>query len=471
MIDISKLKLDKNSKVLIIGGDQINLITQVIESLVKCYDADFSKGLEYVLSYNLWIYERHETIHKKLLSQIDKKWGLPESHNIHNFDFIVADIRIEFDYALGHLEDRDLSGHEWYKDFHKLFGRRLNQKVHPNRYSYSIIKSKDLLSSWGECYFVVSNSLRLSRQMKGLRKILIQSCSIEIVEMNNLDLIHLSRFGISNKIIINGTEINIQQIELSPAEKWITTQDFSDLFHGTTIGEFGISFPGFKIEKTNFIKKLEGDMILENSEWRFQEVQEFTKRGDIKLKKIAIEEKIDELRVPFKAGGYRYLNTHTEKYLWSNPTQAIMWRHDVEELISPEENWGLRFYEKCVGRSGGLTWNLNVKDGEIHTRFLIGEFFSESSAPLFILKWDVDFEELFFILGWLCSSKMSKFISSIFAGRVLSDEDFLKLPYPSWVESEGRLFVIELIQHHIQLSMMDIDYDYQELKSKLDEIF
>lgn len=470
MIDISVLNLDKSVKILIVGGDQIDMIENLIQSVMDYYEGDDSKKLDYALNYNIWIWEKSKSIFDKLIKHIDGKWGLPKTYNINNFDFLVADIRVEFDYVLGDLEDSDLSSHEWYKDFHKLFGRRMNQKVHPNRYSYTIIKSIELLTSWGQCIFMVSRSLRLSRQMKGLRKVLLGTTKIEITEIGDRDLIHLIKTN-SDKVIINGIPILVDQIEFLPAEKWILTDDFSQLFQGKTLANFGITFPGIEIGRKDFIKKIDGDGVIENFKWEFQEVQEFNKRGDIEFKKIPIRWDIQEVKIPLLSGTYRPINSHVNNYLWSSRTTALMWRNDLEEVISPEENWGLRFSEKNIGRSGGLTWNLKLEGGEIYPRFIVGECFSDNTSPIFILSWDVDFNELFFILAWLISSKMRHFICLTFGDRTLSDHDFLKLPYPSWVDDDMKLFVVELVQLNITNIMMGLDCDIDELRSKLDEIF
>jgi hypothetical protein len=151
-----------------------DLIIDTIELFLPLYSGDIVDRIDWILGYNIWSYNVIE-------SDFDIIYGrykyLPSVHNLFGIDFLVANIRVDYDHI---FDSFPLHGFDivFTNDVFQLFGRRNNMKI--NSEYYSIIKSVELLIDGGQYTFKYTDEFPTSKKTESIRKYLLQNGTFDI---------------------------------------------------------------------------------------------------------------------------------------------------------------------------------------------------------------------------------------------------------------------------------------------------
>ena len=160
------------------------------------------------------------------------------------------------------------------------------------------------------------------------------------------------------------------------------------------------------------------------------------------------------------------------KEIFDKPKTYIYWKNDGEAVKTFKKTgpWylhgigGEKFFKK-----EGFTWRLISDD--IRVRYLPKGYILDSGAPVGIINDGVDEDELYFIIGWLLTTKATYILkNTINHTKNIQSKDIEKLPYPIWVDDKIKIEIIQYVKELIfkKINSFDIDKDY---KKKLDILF
>jgi hypothetical protein len=184
------MKFKKTDKIMI----SPDIIIDTIELFLPFYSGDIPNRLDWILGYNIWSYN----VGDDDLDLIYQKWNyLPKEHNLYSIGFLVANIRVEFDYIIDNFIIHPYDD-KFHNDINYLFGRRSNMKI--NREYYSIIKSVDLLTEDGRYNFIYTDDFLNSKKSESIRRWLSSKGRLEINTLKKEIHFYLSQ----NDIIIDG---------------------------------------------------------------------------------------------------------------------------------------------------------------------------------------------------------------------------------------------------------------------------
>jgi adenine-specific DNA-methyltransferase len=484
---LSNLNFKKTDKVLEPSFGDGSFIIPLIEKFMVLYDLDKSveDRLDFVLNYNIWGYELDEEMYDICLSKIKDKWGfIPKIHNLYCGDYLIADIRVEFDWVIGNPPFGGTINSKFQNYLEKLYGRRNEMKIKKETYSYFIVKSVELLSEDGKLIFICSDTFKTIKTMEGLRRWLFSKGEIVINTLDDFSeetlypmvILQFTINLINNEIIMNGTKINIDIIDNTPNFSWAIDIELSKMFTGESIGDYMICSGGLTTGKNEyFIKDIKDDStIIEEYDYIIYDdlitlQSEFEKAKNNNLSKSKIKEikrleyegvtrsNVEIIKtknskvINLPNDKYKYYNVATSDILWSEPSKVIMWEDDGEVVRTYKRNgnWylhgmgGEKFYNK-----EGMTWQLI--SSKIKTRYLPVGYIIDNSSPVGVLRDGVDESELYFIIGWTLSDKCNKILKTVLNHtKNIQNKDIERLPYPTWVSRQDKEYIIDFIKESI----------------------
>ena len=499
---ISKINFNKSDKVLEPSFGDGSFILNLIESFLPLYNGKIEDKLDYILNYNIWGFEIDEILFEECLSKIKSKYNyIPSSHNLKCFDYLLSNIRVEFDYVIGNPPFGGTINPKFQHDLEKLFGRRNNLKIKKETYSYFIVKSIELLTESGQLIFICSDTFKTIKTMEGLRKWMFSNGQISINSLTDFSEetdypMVILKFNLNIEtdfILVDDSKISIESINLTPNFSWSVNKETSQMFNGTTIGDYMICSGGLTTGKNEyFIKDIRpNNTIIE--EYQYQLYDDFItldneikraknnrlsnkKIREIKDKQAFGETKMNVLITPIEPkiielphNYYKYYNVAQSEILWSNPTKVIFWDNDGEVIRTYKKNgnWylggmgGEKFYNK-----EGMTWQLI--SSRIKPRYLPSGYIIDNGSPIGILREGIDESELYFIIAWCLSDKCNNILKTVLNHtKNIQNKDIERLPYPWWVSDFNKSKITEFIHTQINKKMsgekVDDDFIIQEV--------
>jgi hypothetical protein len=144
----------------------------------------------------------------------------------------------------------------------------------------------------------------------------------------------------------------------------------------------------------------------------------------------------------------------------------IYWKDDGDACITYKKNgnWylhgvgGMPFFKR-----EGITWQLI--SSSIKARYLPKGYILDSGAPIIVLNDCIGKDELYFILGWLLTSKANEILKKVINHtKNIQSKDIERLPYPFWVNQEKKTESIAYIKDLVEKLMKggDIPEDFKD---------
>lgn len=503
---VSNITFNKTDKVLEPSFGDGSFIIPLIEKFIPLYSGTIQDKLDWILNYNIWGYEIDEEMYNKCLSKICDKWNyIPIKHNLNCLDYLVVNIRVEFDYIIGNPPFGGTINPKFQSDLERIYGRRDNMKIKKETYSYFIVKSVELLSEFGKLIFICSDTFKTIKTMEGLRKWIFSKGCIEIKSLTNFSdetnypmvVLYFELNNTKDYTLIDNSKIKIDSINLTPNFSWAVDEYFSDMFTGKSICDYMVCSGGLTTGKNEyFIRDIRPDnTILENYKFEiFEDIvtlqNELMRAKNNILSKSKIKEviqlerlgvtkmnvdiqKMDTITIQLPNDEYQYYNVATSDILWSNPTKVIYWKDDGEVVrtFKKNGNWylggmgGEKFYNK-----EGMTWQLI--SSRIKTRYLPTGYIIDNGSPIGILKDGVDKSELYFIIGWTLSDKCNNILKTVLNHtKNIQNKDIERLPYPTWVSKDNKKWISEYIHSMIMSKMNGNPVSDTDVLSEVNRIF
>lgn len=503
---VSEIVFHKTDKVLEPSFGDGSFIINLIESFLPLYQGDIKTKLDYILNYNIWGYELDMEMYDSCLSKIYQRWGyIPVQHNLFCMDFLLVNIRVEFDYVIGNPPFGGTINPKFQNDLEKLFGRRNNLKIKKETYSYFIVKSIELLSEEGRLIFICSDTFKTIKTMEGLRKWLFSEGSITIKSIESFSeetdyamiILHFKLRDVQNFVLVDNSQIPIESIELTPNFSWSIDKEISKLFSGKTIGDYMICSGGLTTGRNEyFVKQIRDDnTIIEEYEYqlyddyitldnevkraknnklsnkKIREIQEKELYGKTRQNVLILPTKPKVIKLPHEY--YRYYNVAQNEIMWSEPTKVIFWDNDGEVVRTYKKNgnWylggmgGEKFYNK-----ESMTWQLI--SSRIKPRYLTNNYIIDNSSPVGILKDGLPKEELYFIMAWCLSDKCNNILKTVLNHtKNIQNKDIERLPYPIWVSEIKKKQISEFIHSQIMRKMYGNKIDEDFILQEVNKIF
>lgn len=503
---ISKLKFNKTDKVLEPSFGNGSFIVPLIEKFISLYEGSIENRLECILNYNIWGYEIDGEMYDECLSKIHQKWNyIPQQHNLICLDFLVANIRVEFDYVVGNPPFGGTINPNFQGDLERLFGRRDGLKIKKETYSYFIVKSIELLADDGKLIFICSDTFKTIKTMEGLRKWIFSKGSVEIKSLTNFSdetnypmvILEFNLGKHHNFILVDDSKITIDSIQLTPNFSWAVDSELSSMFTGPTIGDYMLCSGGLTTGRNEyFIKEIrEDNTIVEEYEFqlyddiitldnefnraknnrlsnnKIREIKERQAFGETKVNVLITKVHPKTIQLPHQY--YKYYNVATSEILWSNPSKVIFWDNDGEVVrtFKKNGNWylsgmgGEKFYNK-----EGMTWQLI--SSRIKPRFLPEGYIIDNSSPIGILKDGVIKDELYFIIGWVLSDKCNNILKTVLNHtKNIQNKDIERLPYPTWVSEDSKKWISKYIHSMIMSKIDGNPINETDVLSEVNRIF
>lgn len=497
---VSRLKLDKNSKILEPSFGDGSFIIAIIDFLLKQ-----NISLNKILCNILYGVEIDPILYQKTINKIKEKYGkLPKNHNLINSDFFEVQFNIKFTHIIGNPPFGGTIDYKYQNKLDKLYGKRYNTKIKKETYSFFTIKSIENLSNNGELLFICSDTFMSIKTMKGLRLFLQNSGFTKIERLKNFSnetnypmvIIHFFKDLYLDYIVVDNINIKHDLIETTPNMSWIVNTNYNKYFLGEQLSNYIIASGGLSTGKNEFfVRKIFNGKIIENFQFEYfqdpitldkeLEKARLNKIGDKKKKEILEKQnkrvcvenvkisKIKPKEIIIPNDNYLYYNKATKKIFYSDPKYVIYWKDDGKAVLTfkKNNNWYLRgvggqkFFKK-----EGITWQLISK--KINARYLPEGYILDNSSPIAILKKGIDKDELFFILGWLLTDVATEIQKNVINHtKNIQNKDIEKLPYPFWVNNKNKNKIIKLVKDNIKQKINKVKIDDNNVIKKLNILF
>ena len=366
-----------------------------------------------------------------------------------------------------------------------IFGVRNGKKIKKETYAFFIVKSVDLLKPGGTLVFICSDTLLTIPTMTGLRLLLQSYCDVRISEVpgtfsdTNQDMLLLTvtkQHRASPHITVFGKAIPLAEIEVTPNASWRVDTDMARYFGGGTLGDKMVATSGMTIGKNSlFVRQITNGLIEEPydfalceqkitvehelararlgkiSKRRLQRLREM-EAGGVTEKAIKWSSRETAMRVALPHPDYRHYNKACSQIIYSDPEWVVFWRDDGEYVYRFKKTgkWYLHGVggKRYFGREG-LSWALIAS--RLYARYLPAGYILDSGAPCAFLREGVEYDELFFILGWaltdLCNMILKKVLNHT---RNIQSKDFERLPYPFWVQRSAKQQAVDILKMLLQ---------------------
>jgi len=464
-----------------------NFIITLIDKFLPLYNGTIQEKLDIILNNNIWGCEYDEIQYNECIDNIKNKYGYyPEVNNLKLGDYFFYDSGFEFDYIIGNPPFGGTIEPEHQDFLDRKYGFRDNFKIKKETYSFFMVKSIESLKDNGKLIFISSDTFLTINTMTGLRKFLYKKGSNIINKLRNFSeetdypMIVLTHHKDNqlDHIILDDMEIPYDNMSLTSNFSWYIQEGYAKYFKGKKLSKYLIGTSGMTIGKNElFLRKIESDgsikepyefsyfdepITLENeyskarngklSPSKIESIKEMEVSGLTK-RNVKIEKRETPIKVQLPNEDYCYYNKSTNDTLYSKPNTVVYWKDDGDAVITFKKNGN--WYLHGVGgkpyfKREGLTWQLI--SSSIKARYLPSGYILDSGAPIAVLRDGIDKSELFFIIGWLLTSKCNEILKNVINHtKNIQSKDIERLPYPFWVSDDDKLKVIELIKSNIKL--------------------
>ena len=482
---LSDISFSKTDKILDPSFGNGSSIITLIKKFIPLYgNKSIEDKIDYILTYNIFGYEKDELLYDKCMDDIYSEWGyIPPCHNLICEDYLTIRSNFEFDYIIGSPPYGEINNKLYnflYSENKSIIKREL--------YCFFIVKSIELLSEDGKLIFVCSDRFKSDRSMEDIRKWLLSKGSVSLYNIDEYLMLSFKIGVDKNCLFLNGDKISIEMIMSIPNFSWVINSDMSKFFNGTKIKDYMMFSNGLNINNEYFLKEIINDQIIEEydfiyyddlvtveseliksknnilSKSKYKEVKRLEEIGYVKTS-IEIK-KVDKKVINLPNRNYKYYNLPTSDVIWSNPSTVIHWGDgDCLKLYDDNINYNPIFHNNI-----GMTWDISSLS--INPRYLPKDYITDSSSPLGILKDGIDESELYFIIGWCMSDKCKKILNDIIRPtKNILIKDIENLPYPNWVDDNNKNDVINIIKDNISLKMRNENIDLNSIYYKINSIF
>lgn len=473
-----------NDKILEPSFGEGNFILSLIDKFLDLYEGPLSEKVQKILINNIYGVELDEDLFNKTLYRIEEKYGFfPTNHNFYISDFLIKDFDIQFDYIIGNPPFGGSINPKFDEVLEKKYGKRFNEKIKKETYSFFIVKSIEHLKENGILLFISSDTFLTIKTMKGLRNYLFKTGSNKIKsieffsEETNYPMVVLtfSKSDIKDFIILNNCKIYLDSILLTDNFSWYVPIEFTKYFKGDKLSKYVIGSGGMTVGKNDlFLRKINNNNTIQESyqftffqdpitlkkelskarlnklsETKIKEITEQEKRGE-SVRNVRIEStSIKTIQLPNI--DYKFYNKSSNESLYAHPKTAIFWKDNGDACLTYKKcgNWylggvgGKKFFGKeCI------TWQLI--SSKINARYLEEGYILDNSSPIIVLKENVNKDELFFILGWLLTSECTAILKKVINHtKNIQSKDVERLPYPWWVDEYTKNNIVKFIKKSI----------------------
>jgi|3_EtaG_2_1085321.scaffolds.fasta_scaffold03977_11 hypothetical protein len=454
----------------------------IIDKLLELHNSSTSVALDYIFENNLYGVEYDERFFNAFVQEVKEKYNHEvKNHNLKNNDFFKESYEIEFDWIIGNPPFGGTFDTELEDELDKKYGRRHDEKIKKETYSFFIVSCVERLKEEGKLIFICSDTFLTINTMKGLRNFLIKSGHNKI---HNLDKFSdETQYGMvvlehtrpeDNLFFVDDKKYEVRDVYKFPNISF--SPENIKYFDGEKIGEYFFCTSGMTVGKNEyFIKKIEDGKITEKYEYSFfeepitleKEIQKArlntlssAKKNEIRIKeiegqtqrniKITKREIPEVLQIPHK--DYCYYNKSNSKELYQKPTHVVYWKNEGDAVCTFKKsgNWYLHGVggQPHFGKAG-FTWSLIST--KIKPRYLPEGYVFDSGAPVGVLRDGVDCDEIYFVIGWLYTKKATDILkSSLNHTRNIQSKDIERMPYPFWVSAENKEKAIRVVKENIE---------------------
>lgn len=501
---VESLEVSTNTRVLEPGFGDGTFILPLIRKFLPLYDGPVGRRLECVLTRNIFGIEVDRSVYDRCLDRIRREWGsLPGAHNLvcadfFRFQFFPNNLGSSlqprlfgddtgFDLVVGNPPFGGTIDPDLQDALDRQYGSWNGDKIKKETYSFFLVRALHQLKTGGRLLFICSDTFLTIPTMRGLRKLLMEHANVTIRTMDTFSdetsypmvVMDLTKNGRSDSIHIDGRTIRRQMMELTGNFSWAITEDAARFFSGRKLGDVAVCSSGMTIGRNDlFVREIADDEIIEPYDFEFfddritldREIQrarlhklspnlikkiEGQERSGATRRNVRVIEKPFPQRIGLPHPDYRYYNKAASGIIYAPPTHAIFWRDDDDavQTFKKNGNWYLHGVggKPYFGRSG-LTWRLVAS--RLNVRYLPDGYILDSGAPCAFLRPGVDPSELFFILGWTCTSLCSRILKTVINHTMnIQSKDFERLPYPHWVAPQEKTAAIAAIQDLVTRAM------------------
>jgi len=504
---IENLDFKKSDKILEPSFGDGQLIIQIIKKLLLVYNKKSKEeAINDILSNNIYGYEISEYLLEKTIQNIENEFGIKIlNHNLKIKDFFLVETEF-YDYIIANPPYCGSFDETYEEELDDKFGNRLDEKIKKETSSFFLLKLiEHHLKDNGKLISIVPDNILTLYTLRGLRKFISLSGYIELktiekyskdINCENL-LLSFTKKLKSDFLLLNNEKIYFDDIKETPNFGWTLNNDFKKYFGDKTIADYMIGSGGLTTGKNElFVRKImQGDLIIENYDfelinepislekeiWRakfnkltdkkIKEIKEKEEKGETKIS-VKIEEKNVEI-VKIPNDDYCYYNKSNDNIIYSKPEYVIYWKNDGEILKTYKKTG--KYHLQGIGgeehyKKEGITWYL-ISD-TIKARFLPSGYIFDNSAPVLLIRDDVDNDELYFILSWLLSELATKILKNVINNsRNIQSKDLERMPYPFWIDDKTKSELINetknIITNLTNNENVDIDKYLQYINNKI----
>jgi predicted RNA methylase len=436
-----------------------NFLIAIIEKMIPLYNT-----YEEVFKY-LYGIEYDPIAYNNAIEKIKLHFGnIPKKNNLVLHDYLIYDFNVVFKHIIGNPPFGGTIDLKNQKMLEKKYGNRYGLKIKKETYSFFIVKSIDCLSNDGDLNFILSDTFITIKTMKGLRNFMMNAGNINIKKIKNFSketkypMIHLQfdKSHLKEYVIYNDKNIYYDNIKLTENYSWNIDDTYIKYFYLKTLNNYITCTSGMTTGKNEYFVReiVDNSYIIEK--YKF----------DVKQNTVVIDKLKNEMKVYLPNTDYLYYNKIVKGNLYVSPKYVIYWKNNGEsvKLFKKQGPWylhgigGLSFFEK-----EGITWNLI--DNKINARYLPNGYILDSGCPSAFLKSSIDYNELYFILGWLLSDLATNILKNVINHtRNIQGKDIEGLPYPEWVSATDKKYIINLIKDSIEIKKSNSDFKFDSVK-------
>lgn len=491
-INLSKLLIEKRQyqltdKILEPSFGEGSFLIAIIEKLLNLYDnMSIQEKMDKIFEHNLYGVEMDEELYNKAIQNIENRFNCKiKTDNLINDDFFNVNFDIKFNYCEGNPPFGGTFETKFGEKLDKLYGKRNDEKIKKETYSFFTVKCMELLEENGSIGFVCSDTFLSINTMKGLRKY-VSNHTVDIKKISyfsdetNYGMVYFDvKVNNESKLTIDDKSVDIEKVNTTPNYSFLIDSTYGKYFNGKLLKDFIRCSSGMTVGKNElFLKEAKNGKIIEQYEYNIvseiKTVEKEIKRNKLgkltESKKTEIENgvvekilKIKDLEQPILINlpndDYRPYNKSTSDEIYSKPKTFIYWKNDGEAVIRFKKTgpWYLHGVggQKFFGLEG-LTWGL-ISD-RIKVRYLPSGYILDSGAPVGVLRDGINRDELFFIIGWLLTPLSTDILKSVLNHtKNIQSKDIERMPYPFWVDNNTKIKVVKLVKDMIDYKVSGND--------------
>ncbi len=487
-------------------GDGSFLIA-LIDRFLEVLQGTREERLTAALTENIFGLEIDPVLYQTALRRIKDHYGaLPGVHNLRCKDFFADDLEsatqgdlftasvdspvlpTAFDVVVGNPPYGGTFDSRLEDKLDRRYGIWDGHKLKKETYSFFIARSLDHLRPGGELLFITSDTFLTIKTMEGLRRRLMDQCSVQIESLPIFSgetlqptlILHARKTGRAETVQVEGVSIGRKTIETTGNCSWRVDDSVSHYFASPErVGDYLNATGGMTIGKNEyFLRPIVEEELLETHAFEFFN-DPITLQREIeraRLNKLSSKKQL-EIRAHESAGAsrrnvrvtaraepilvnlphldYRYYNKSSRAIVYCPPKWAVYWKDNGDAVLTYKKNgnWYLHGVGGApyFGRSG-LTWQL--VSARLNIRFLPSGYILDSGAPCAFLRDGVPEEELWFLLGWCLTDEATRILKTVINHtRNIQGKDVEKLPYPFWVDATQKAEVISLVRQLVEEAM------------------